>query len=103
MKSDHKNARQVDMNSYSSNKTRTSGSDFMSTLTSTSRAEEKKNSSRKESKLEMKEGQNELLISGDSVDGATVFCMEKFATHDQIDKYTQEYNSLVFQITLCLV
>ena len=37
------------------------------------------------------------------VDGATVFSMEKFASHEQIDKYTQEYNSLVFQITLCLV
>ena len=42
-------------------------------------------------------------MSGDGVDGATVFSMEKFATHQQIEKYTQEYNSLVFHITLCLV
>ena len=42
-------------------------------------------------------------MSGDGVDGVTVFLMEKFATHQQIDKYTQEYNSLVFHITLCLV
>ena len=42
-------------------------------------------------------------MSRDGVDGATVFSMEKFATHQQIDKYTQEYNSLVFHITLCLV
>ena len=42
-------------------------------------------------------------ISRDGVDGATVFLMEKFATHQQIDKYTQEYNSLVFHITLCLI
>ena len=43
------------------------------------------------------------MSAGDGVDGATVFSMEKFATHEQIDKYTQEYNSLVFHITLCLV
>ena len=104
MKSDLNDTRQVDENYSYSSKTRTNDRDFMSTLaTTSSRAEERKNSSIKETKLEMKEGQNELLISGDFVDGATVFCMEKFATHDQIDKYTQEYNSLVFQITLCLV
>lgn len=103
IKSDLNGTRQVDVNLYSS-KTRTNDRDFVSTLaTSSSRAEERKNSSRKESKLEIKQGQNELFISGDFVDGATVFCMEKFATHDQIEKYTQEYNSLVFQITLCLV
>ena len=52
-----------------------------------------------------KEGTSSLLyeMSGDGVDGATVFSMEKFATHQQIEKYTQEYNSLVFHITLCLV
>ena len=43
------------------------------------------------------------MSAGDGVDGATVFSMEKFATHEQVDKYTQEYNSLVFHITLCLV
>ena len=43
------------------------------------------------------------MSAGDGVDGATVFSMEKFATHEQIDKYTQEYNSLVLHITLCLV
>jgi hypothetical protein len=43
------------------------------------------------------------MSTGDGVDGATVFSMENFATHEQIDKYTQEYNSLVFHITLCLV
>jgi hypothetical protein len=39
-----------------------------------------------------------------AVSGATVFSMEKFAAHQQIGKYTQEYNSLVFHIniTLCL-
>ena len=56
---------------------------------------------KKESKI--KPASSPLDLSGDGVDGATVFSMEKFATHEQIDKYTQEYNSLVFQITLCLV
>ena len=42
-------------------------------------------------------------MNGDGCDGATVFSMERFASYDQIDKFTQEYNSLVFQITLCLV
>ena len=45
------------------------------------------------------------MSAGDGVDGATVFSMEKFATHEQIDKYQslmQEYNSLVFHIILCL-
>ena len=37
------------------------------------------------------------------VDGATVFSMEKFATHEQIDKYTQEYNSLVISLIILLL
>ena len=105
MKSDY-NDRRVEMNSYSS-KRRRNDRDFLSTLiTSSNRAEGRRNSTRKESKQDikdLKEDQNELSMTGDFVDGATVFCMEKFATHDEIDKYTQEYNSLVFQITLCLV
>ena len=31
------------------------------------------------------------MSAGDGVDGATVFSMEKFATHEQIYNYTQEY------------
>ena len=42
------------------------------------------------------------MSAGDGVGGATLFSVEKFATHEPIDKYTQEYNSLVFHITLCL-
>lgn len=56
---------------------------------------------RKESKI--KPLSSPLDMSGDGVDGATVFSVEKFAIHKQIDKYAQEYNSPVFQITLCLV
>ena len=47
------------------------------------------------------------MSAGDGVDGATVFSMEKFATHEQIDteyqSLMQEHNSLVFHIILCLV
>ena len=76
-------------------------------LTSSSHEEEKSKKSEgqdsKRDKKGVKVGEKELSKNRDGVDGATVFSMEKFATYDQIDKYTQEYNSLVFQITLCLV
>ena len=35
--------------------------------------------------------------------GVTLFTAEQFATHDQVAKYVVEYNSLVFQVTLCLM
>ena len=31
------------------------------------------------------------MFAGDGVDGAIVFSEEEFATHKQVDNYTQEY------------
>lgn len=35
--------------------------------------------------------------------GVTLFAVEKFASQDQVEELVREFNSLVFQISLCLV
>ena len=51
---------------------------------------------RQESRREGRGSPSYEISAGDGVDGAK---LTVFSTHEQIDKYTQKYNSLVFHIT----